>query len=139
VTLAVQILAGGTRLPTALRAHDWSAAFRVVVAACKVLTPPTPKPRFLGVAGPATQPTPEVVTVFLRSTAIALAVLAAPAPAEAARPAAATGGPTSMAGRFSVVCSYSNTRAVDPIMAFGHRPSPRLHDLIIGPRHATEA
>ncbi|HET7380806.1 MAG TPA: DUF1996 domain-containing protein, partial [Gaiellales bacterium] len=67
--------------------------------------------------------------MFLRPMAIALVALAvSAAPAEAARAAAATAVPTSMAGRFSVVCPYSNTRAVDPIMAFGQRPSPHLHD-----------
>lgn len=61
---------------------------------------------------------------------IAFVVLATSFSVPAAGAGAATSGgvTTSMAGRFWVVCTYSNTAAVDPIMAFGQVPSPHTHD-----------
>ena len=66
---------------------------------------------------------------YLRSLAIVLMGLAITASAANADPrGSSTGTPVSMAGNFSVVCTYSHTKAVDPIMAFGQRPSPHAHD-----------
>jgi Domain of unknown function (DUF1996) len=68
-----------------------------------------------------------------RSITIGVAVLAVVATASASAGAVGhamrpSGTPTSMAGHFAVVCTYSHTKAVDPIMAYGQIPSPHKHD-----------
>jgi hypothetical protein len=62
--------------------------------------------------------------VLLIASVVVAAILSVPGAG-----AATSGGvATSMAGRFWVVCTYSNTAAVDPIMAFGQVPSAHKHD-----------
>jgi hypothetical protein len=66
---------------------------------------------------------------YLRRAVIALLGLAmATTPANAHPRESSAGTPVSMEGNFAVVCTYSHTKAVDPIMAFGQRPSPHAHD-----------